>query len=136
MADANPTYFTKVTIPNTTVGNATTADNDTVRVTGPNLAALTATEYMEKIAGINAVDGRIKAYDVTPLTADNNKYTGEAEVRIKITEGWDSSNGDGTVHTFADRKEAEEYLAQVEKEVSEKEAAEWSYVVGAEYAPL
>lgn len=91
MADANPTYFTKVTIPNTTVGNATTADNDTVRVTGPNLAALTATEYMEKIAGINAVDGRIKAYDVTPLTADNNKYTGEAEVRIKIPEGWDKT---------------------------------------------
>ena len=79
---------------NKTVGNGsgnTTADNDTVRVTGPNLAALTATEYMEKIAGINAVDGRIKAYDVTPLTADNNKYTGEAEVRIKIPEGWDKT---------------------------------------------
>lgn len=30
-------------------------------------------------------------------------------------------DGDGTVHTFADREEAEEYLAQVEKEVSEKE---------------
>ena len=30
-------------------------------------------------------------------------------------------NGDGTVHTFADREKAEAYLAQVEKEVSEKE---------------
>lgn len=92
---------------NKTVGNGsgnTTADNDTVRVTGPNLAALTATEYTEEIAGIKAVDGRIKAYNVTPSTADNNKYTGEAEVRIKITEGWDSSKviafiveNDGTV---------------------------------------
>lgn len=91
MADANPTYFTKVTIPNTTVGNATTADNDTVRVTGPNLAALTAPEHTGEIAGIKAVEGRIMAYDVTPSTADNNKYTGEAEVRIKIPAEWDSS---------------------------------------------
>lgn len=91
MADANPTYFTKVTIPNTTVGNATTPDNDTVRVTGPNLAALTAPEHTGEIADIKAVDGRIKAYDVTPSTADNNKYTGEAEVRIKIPAEWDSS---------------------------------------------
>ena len=66
-------------------------DNDTVRVTGPNLAKLTAPEHTGVIAGIKAVDGRIKAYDVTPSTADNNKYTGEAEVRIKIPEGWDSS---------------------------------------------
>ena len=104
MADANPTYFTKVTIPNTTVGNATTPDNDTVRVTGPNLAALTAPEHTGEIADIKAVDGRIKAYDVTPSTADNNKYTGEAEVRIKIPAEWDSSKviafiveNDGTV---------------------------------------
>ena len=52
---------------NTTVGN----DNDTVRVTGPNLAALTAPEHTGVIAGIKAVDGRIKAYDVTPSTAEN-----------------------------------------------------------------
>lgn len=72
-------------------GNATTADNDTVRVTGPNLAALTAPEHTGEIAGIKAVEGRIMAYDVTPSTADNNKYTGEAEVRIKIPAEWDSS---------------------------------------------
>lgn len=84
---------------NTTVGN----DNDTVRVTGPNLAALTAPEHTGVIAGIKAVDGRIKAYDVTPSTADSN-YTEKAEVRIKIPEGWDSSKviafivgNDGTV---------------------------------------
>ncbi len=92
---------------NTTVGNGsgnTTADNDTVRVTGPNLAALTAPEHTGEIADIKAVDGRIKAYDVTPSTADNNKYTGEAEVRIKIPAEWDSSKvialiveSDGTV---------------------------------------
>lgn len=80
---------------NTTVGNgsgnATTAENDTVRVTGPNLAALTASEHTGEIAGIKAVEGRIMAYDVTPSTADNNKYTGEAEVRIKIPAEWDSS---------------------------------------------
>ena len=80
---------------NTTVGNgsgnATTAENDTVRVTGPNLAALTAPEHTGEIAGIKAVEGRIMAYDVTPSTADNNKYTGEAEVRIKIPAEWDSS---------------------------------------------
>lgn len=72
-------------------GNATTAENDTVRVTGPNLAALTAPEHTGEIAGIKAVEGRIMAYDVTPSTADNNKYTGEAEVRIKIPAEWDSS---------------------------------------------
>lgn len=71
---------------NTTVGN----DNDTVRVTGPNLAALTAPEHTGEIAGIEAVEGRIMAYDVTPSTADNT-YTGEAEVRIKIPAEWDSS---------------------------------------------
>ena len=72
-------------------GNATTAEIDTVRVTGPNLAALTAPEHTGEIAGIKAVEGRIMAYDVTPSTADNNKYTGEAEVRIKIPAEWDSS---------------------------------------------
>lgn len=89
MADANPTYFTKVTIPNTTVGNATTADNDTVRVTGPNLAALKCETTTVTIQG--AAEGKIAAYNVTPSTADNNKYIGEAEVRIKIPEGWDKT---------------------------------------------
>lgn len=65
-------------------------DNDTVRVTGPNLAALTAPEHTGEIACIEAVEGRIMAYDVTPSTADNT-YTGEAEVRIKIPAEWDSS---------------------------------------------
>lgn len=88
MADANPTYFTKVTIPNTTVGNATTADNDTVRVTGPNLAALKCETATVTIQG--AAEGKIAAYNVTPSTADSN-YTEKAEVRIKIPEGWDSS---------------------------------------------
>lgn len=93
---------------NTTVGNgsgnATTAENDTVRVTGPNLAALTAPEHTGEIAGIKAVEGRIMAYDVTPSTKDSTNYTGNAEVRIKIPEGWDSSKviafiveNDGTV---------------------------------------
>lgn len=92
MADANPTYFTKVTIPNTTVGNgngnATTAENDTVRVTGPNLAALKCETTTVTIQG--AAEGKIAAYNVTPSTADS-KYTEKAEVRIKIPEGWDSS---------------------------------------------
>ena len=34
-------------------------------------------------------------------------------------------DADGTVRTFADREEAEAYLGQVEKEVSDREAAEW-----------
>lgn len=106
MADANPTYFTKVTIPTTTVGNATTADNDTVRVTGPNLAALKCETTTVTIQG--AAEGKIAAYNVTPLTADNNKYTGGAEVRIKIPEGWDSSKviafivEDGTANDIVD----------------------------------
>lgn len=77
---------------NKTVGNGsgnTTADNDTVRVTGPNLAALKCETATVAIQG--AAEGKIAAYNVTPSTADNNKYTGEAEVRIKIPEGWDSS---------------------------------------------
>lgn len=86
-------------------------DNDTVRVTGPNLAKLTAPEHTGVIAGIKAVDGRIKAYDVTPSTADS-KYTKEAEVRIKIPEGWDSSKvnafivgNDGTVNDITGKTE-------------------------------
>ena len=77
---------------NKTVGNGsgnTTADNDTVRVTGPNLAALKCETTTVTIQG--AAEGRIAAYDVTPSTADNNKYIGEAEVRIKIPEGWDKT---------------------------------------------
>ena len=77
---------------NKTVGNGsgnTTADNDTVRVTGPNLAALKCKTATVTIQG--AAEGKIAAYDVTPSTADNNKYTGEAEVRIKIPEGWDKT---------------------------------------------
>ena len=105
MADANPTYFTKVTIPNTTVGNATTADNDTVRVTGPNLAALKCETATVTIQG--AAEGKIAAYNVTPSTADSN-YTGNAEVRIKIPEGWDKTKvkafivEDGTAKDIVD----------------------------------
>ena len=65
-------------------------DNDTVRVTGPNLAKLTAPEHTGVIAGIKAVDGRIKAYDVTPSAADSY-YTEKAEVCIKIPAEWDIS---------------------------------------------
>lgn len=77
---------------NKTVGNGsgnTTADNDTVRVTGPQLAALKCETTTVTIQG--AAEGKIAAYDVTPSTADNNKYIGEAEVRIKIPEGWDKT---------------------------------------------
>lgn len=64
-------------------------DNDTVRVTGPNLAALKCETTTVTIQG--AAEGKIAAYDVTPSTADNNKYTDKAEVRIKIPEGWDKT---------------------------------------------
>ena len=64
-------------------------DNDTVRVTGPNLAALQCETATVTIQG--AAEGKIAAYDVTPSTADNNKYIGVAEVRIKIPEGWDKT---------------------------------------------
>lgn len=63
-------------------------DNDTVRVTGPNLAALKCETATVTIQG--AAEGKIAAYNVTPSTADSN-YTEKAEVRIKIPEGWDSS---------------------------------------------
>lgn len=89
---------------NKTVGNGsgnTTADNDTVRVTGPNLAALKCDTATVTIQG--AAEGKIAAYDVTPSTADNT-YTGEAEVRIKIPAEWDGNKviafiveNDGTV---------------------------------------
>ena len=75
----------------TTVGNVggnATADNDTVRVTGPNLAALKCETATVTIQG--AAEGKIAAYDVTPSTADSN-YTEKAEVRIKIPEGWDKT---------------------------------------------
>lgn len=81
-----------INVPTTTVGNGgsnTTADNDTVRVTGSNLAALKCETTTVTIQG--AAEGKIAAYDVTPSTADNNKYIGEAEVRIKIPEGWDKT---------------------------------------------
>lgn len=76
---------------NKTVGNGsgnTTADNDTVRVTGPNLAALKCETATVTIQG--AAEGKIAAYNVTPSTADSN-YTEKAEVRIKIPAEWDSS---------------------------------------------
>lgn len=89
---------------NKTVGNGsgnTTADNDTVRVTGPNLAALKCETATVTIQG--AAEGKIAAYNVTPSTADSN-YTEKAEVRIKIPAEWDSSKviafiveNDGTV---------------------------------------
>ena len=108
MADANPTYFTKVTIPNTTVGNATTADNDTVRVTGPNLATLKCDTTTVEIQG--AAEGKIAAYNVTPSTAESN-YTEKAEVSIKIPAEWDKTkvkafivDKDGTVKDIADGK--------------------------------
>lgn len=63
-------------------------DNDTVRVTGPNLAALKCKTATVTIQG--AAEGKIAAYDVTPSTADSN-YTEKAEVRIKIPAEWDSS---------------------------------------------
>lgn len=63
-------------------------NNNTVRVTGPNLAALKCETATVTIQG--AAEGKIAAYNVTPLTADSN-YTEKAEVRIKIPEGWDSS---------------------------------------------
>lgn len=94
---------------NTTVGNgngnATTADNDTVRVTGPNLAALKCETATVTIQG--AAEGKIAAYDVTPSTADSN-YTEKAEVRIKIPEGWDKTKvkafivEDGTAKDIVD----------------------------------
>ena len=87
---------------NTTVGNATTAENDTVRVTGPNLAALKCDTATVEIQG--AAEGKIAAYDVTPSTKDSTNYTGNAEVSIKIPTEWDSSKviafiveSDGTV---------------------------------------
>lgn len=90
---------------NKTVGN----DSNTVRVTGPNLAALKCETATVAIQG--AAEGKIAAYDVTPSTADNNKYTGEAEVRIKIPAEWDSSKvnafivgNDGTVNDITDGK--------------------------------
>lgn len=63
-------------------------DNDTVRVTGPNLAALKCETTTVTIQG--AAEGKIAAYNVTPLTADSD-YTEKAEVRIKIPEGWDKT---------------------------------------------
>lgn len=90
-------------------GNATTADNDTVRVTGPNLAALKCETATVTIQG--AAEGKIAAYNVTPLTADSN-YTKKAEVRIKIPAEWDSSKviafiveSDGTVNDITGKTE-------------------------------
>ena len=101
-----------INVPTTTVGNGgsnTTADNDTVRVTGPNLAALKCETTTVTIQG--AAEGKIAAYDVTPSTADSN-YTKKAEVRIKIPAEWDSSKviafiveNNGTVNDITGKTE-------------------------------
>lgn len=101
-----------INVPTTTVGNGgsnTTADSDTVRVTGPNLAALKCETTTVTIQG--AAEGKIAAYNVTPLTADSN-YTKKAEVRIKIPAEWDSSKviafiveSDGTVNDITGKTE-------------------------------
>lgn len=90
---------------NKIVGN----DNDTVRVTGPNLAALKCETATVTIQG--AAEGKIAAYNVTPSTADSN-YTEKAEVRIKIPAEWDSSKviafiveNDGTVNDITGKTE-------------------------------
>lgn len=99
-----------INVPTTTVGNGgsnTTADSDTVRVTGPNLAALKCETTTVTIQG--AAEGKIAAYNVTPLTADSN-YTKKAEVRIKIPAEWDKTKvkafivEDGTAKDIADGK--------------------------------
>lgn len=96
---------------NKTVGNGsgnTTADNDTVRVTGPNLAALKCETTTVAIQG--AAEGKIAAYDVTPSTKDSTNYTGNAEVSIKIPAEWDKTKvkafivEDGTAKDIADGK--------------------------------
>ena len=101
-----------INVPTTTVGNGgsnTTADSDTVRVTGPNLAALKCETTTVTIQG--AAEGKIAAYNVTPSTADSN-YTEKAEVRIKIPAEWDSSKviafiveNDGTVKDITGKTE-------------------------------
>lgn len=84
-------------------------NNNTVRVTGPNLAALKCETATVAIQG--AAEGKIAAYDVTPSTADSN-YTEKAEVRIKIPAEWDSSKviafiveNDGTVKDIIGKTE-------------------------------
>lgn len=107
-------------------------DTDAVREKLENGEADKEADAMLAFAEQAAKENEVEPYKRFSVTETSDAFAPGENFAI-----WDDvreeyyHDGDGTVHTFADRKEAEEYLAQVEKEVSEKEAAEWSYVEAA-----
>lgn len=69
--------------------NTVTCETGTVSVTAAGLTGLTCAETTAPTME-GAAEGKIKAYDVTPQTADG-AYVGEGKVSIAVPEGWDTS---------------------------------------------
>ena len=87
-----------------TVESKTVTKGD-VAVTAPGLTDLTVTAETAAPTIDTAAEGKVSAYDVTPVT-DKGSYAGSGSVSLPVPEGWDASrvrgyvvNGDGSVTT-------------------------------------
>ena len=80
--------------------------------------------FAEKIAKENEVEPykRFSVTETSDAFAPGEDFAVWDDIRDEYYH-----DSDGTVHTFATREEAGEYLNQVEKETDRQEAAEWAY---------
>ncbi len=81
-----------------------------------------------------AKENEVEPYKKFSVTETSDAFASGEDKKLKLFAIWDDirdeyyHDSDGTVHTFATREEAGEYLEQVEKETDRQEAAEWAYV--------
>ena len=76
-----------------------------------------------------AKENKVESYKRFSVTETSDAFAPGEDFAV-----WDDirdeyyRDSDGTLHTFASREEAGEYLEQVEKETNRQEAVEWAYV--------
>ena len=114
----------------------------------PDIDAAAVREKLENGEADKEVDAMLafaeqaaKENEVTPYKRFSITETSDAFAPGEDFAIWDDirdeyyRDNDGTVHTFATREEAGEYLEQVEKETDRQETAEWAYVERAKAVP-
>ena len=74
-----------------------------------------------------AKENEVEPYKRFSVTETSDAFASDFAIWDDIRDEY-YHDSDGTVHTFATREEAGEYLEQVEKETDRQEAAEWAYV--------
>ena len=107
----------------------------------PDIDAAAVREKLENGEAAKEVDAMLafaeqvaKENEVEPYKRFSVTETSDAFAPGEDFAIWDDirdeyyHDSDGTVHTFATREAAGEYLEQVEKETDRQEAAEWAYV--------